>query len=146
MVARLLTGILGLVFTTLGLTFTIVGLVSQDDFLPIGIPFLVAGLASLGVCALLFRRAGGLARRRRDGRRVQAEITDVRLHPNIRIGAMLTVDLSVRIPSVPGGPFTRRVLLPPTMSIGPGDPIELLVDPEDPANFEPAVTAEHRLK
>ena len=146
MVTRLLTGIFGIVFTSLGVTFTILGLVGQDRFLTFGIPALIVGLASFTICALLFRRAAGLSRRRRDGRRAQAEITDVVLHPNIRIGAMLTVDLSVRIPSVPGGPFTRRVLVPPTMSIGAGDQIELLYDPADPANFEPAVTAEHRLK
>src|SRR3954451_14490499 len=104
MVTRLITGILGIVFTSLGLTFTIIGLVGQDEFLPIGVPFLVAGLASLGVCALLFRGEAARSRRRRDGRRAQAEVTGVVLHPGIRIGVMLTVDLSVRIPSVPGGP------------------------------------------
>jgi hypothetical protein len=143
---RLVTGILGIVFSALGVAFTIIGLAGVDGFLSPGIPILLAGLALLGVCARLFRRESERSRRRRNGRRVEAEVTDVRLHPNIRIGVMLTVDLTVRIPSVPGGPFTRRVLLPPTMSVGPGDTIELLFDPQEPANFEPAVTAEHRLR
>ena len=144
MVARLLTGILGLVFTSLGLTFTILGLVRRDDFLVIGVPFLVAGLASLGVCTLLFARAGAAGKRRT--RRAEADVTDVVLHPGTRVGVLLTIDLSVRIPSVPGGPFTSRVLIPPTMSLAAGDKVELLYDPDDPSNFVPAATAEHRLK
>jgi hypothetical protein len=146
MLARLLTGILGIVLTALGVPFTIIGLVGDDAFLAPGIPILAVGLVLLATCAALFRVEAARSRKRREGRRAQAEITAVRLHPGIRIGAMLTVDLSVRIPSVPGGPFTRRVLLPPTLAVGPGDEIEVLFDPSDPANFEPAVTAEHRLR
>jgi hypothetical protein len=144
-VARLLTGILGIVFTSLGLTFTIIALVAQDEFLPIGLPFLVAGLASLAVCAVLFRRSAARGRRRTS--RVQAEVVDVVLHPGIRVGVYLTIDLTVRFPSVRGdGPFTRRVLIPPTMQLGPGDQVELLYDPDDPSNFETAAVAEKRLR
>jgi len=146
MVLRLVTGITGIVATALGLTFTILGLVGPDEFLPIGIPILAVGLVDLTICAVLFRKAGEQSRRRRDGRRVSAEVVDVKLHPNIRVGVMLTVDLTVQIPSTPGGPFTRRVLLPPTFAVGAGDTIELMVDSEDPSNFEPVVTAEGRLR
>jgi hypothetical protein len=146
MVARLLTGILGIVFTSLGLTFTILGLVldGQSTFAIIGGPLLVAGLASLGVCVVLFKRAGAAGKRRTS--RAEAEVVDVVLHPGIRVGVYLTIDLTVRIPSVPGGPFTARVLIPPTMSLGPGDKVELLYDPGDPSNFETAAVAEKRLR
>ena len=144
MVARLLTGILGLVFTSLGLTFTIIALVAQDEFLPIGLPFLVVGVVLLGACVILFRRAAVLGRRRTT--RAAADVTDVVLHPGIRVGVFLTIDLSVRLPSVPGGPFTNRVLIPPTLQLGPGDKVDVYYDPSDPANFEVAATKEKRLR
>jgi hypothetical protein len=144
--ARLLSGILGIVAVSLGVPFLAIGLAADDEFVVPGVVALAIGLVLLAVWALLLRKEFARRARLRNGRRLAAEVVDAKLQRHIRVGVMMTVDLTVRIDGVPGGAQTRRVQLPPSAGVKPGDRIDVFVDPDDPSNFEPAVTVEGRLR
>lgn len=134
------SGILALVFLLLGLTFSVVGLVvdepdrgSPDGFVATGGALLVAGLLCATAFAALYRRHA--RRRRRQGPRAQAEIVSAILRPYVRVGALLTYDLTVRIPAA--GEVTQRVLVVPGTDLTEGGLIEVAYDPREPSNFEP---------
>jgi hypothetical protein len=142
MVKRLFCGILAAVFVPLGLAFTIVGLTVKhprsgkpEAFLYIGIPFLVVGLGLAVAFLVLRRREAERRRRRRAGLRATAEIVDAELNPHVRVGMSFSAKLTVDIPGA--GTVTRAVLVSPFTRLDPGTPIDVVYDPQDPANFEP---------
>lgn len=147
MITRLLTGILASVFLPLGVAFTGIGLVaddvdsgSPDDFLMIGVPLLAVGLALTAVFGVLMGRARAARRRRREGARAQATIVHAHLHSGVRMGVLLTYDLTVVFPA--GGEVTQRVFVAPNVPLTPGEEIEIAYDPAEPSNFEPAISIE----
>lgn len=146
MIMRLLSGILAVVVLPLGIVFTTIGLVADDvdsgspeDFLKLGLLLLAVGLLLAVVFAVSWRGAAAAKRRRREGARAQARIIQARLHPGVRVGVLLTYDLTVAFPAA-GGEVTRRVMIAPNVQLTPGEEIEVAYDPADPANFEPAIT------
>lgn len=141
MIIRLLQMVLGLVGLGVGLPFLGVAAGTGDGvFLGLGAGMTAAGAVLLALFLLARRRERAWLA---GASRTQAEVVDARLHPHIRIGSMLTVDLTVRFG---GRTHTRRVLIPPTLALGPGDTVEVLYDPERPERFHPAVTIERRLR
>ena len=143
MLPRLLSGILAAVFLPLGVAFTVVGVVSMQVFLYAGLPFLVAGLACAVAFVVLQRQEVARRRRRREGPRTSAEVVRAEWNPGVRVGSWLTVKLTVRFPAA--GTATRTVLIPPTMRLTEGGSLEILYDPQEPANFEPVATVERTL-
>ena len=141
MVQRLVSGILAAVFLPLGLVFTVIGLVADDvdrgepaGFLYVGLPLALAGVGFAIAFALLTRRA-----RRRKARRTQrasAEVVDAHLNTGVRSSGKFALRLTVRFD--PAGTRTTTVMWNPLIPIQAGDRIEVLYDPADPANFEPA--------
>ena len=143
MIKRVLSGILAVVLLPLGLTFVVLGLVLEDDgsgdkqgFLGAGIPLVLAGLALAGVFLLLRRREADRRRRRREGSRAPAEIVRAHFLAGVRVGALLAYDLTVSFPAA--GTVTRRVFVIPGTELIEGETIEVLYDPAEPDNFEPA--------
>jgi hypothetical protein len=146
MLPRLLSGILALVFVPLGATFVAVGLLSHHPdrgrpaaFLYVGTPFLVIGLGLAAACLVLRRREAERRRRRRAGLRATAEVVEATLNPHVRVGTSFALKLTVRIPGA--GTVTRTVFTSPFTRIDEGAEIDVLYDPGDPANFEPAARA-----
>jgi hypothetical protein len=140
--ARVTIGILAIVGIALGVPFTILGIVMSGDG---GTSFLVTGLAGLflgGIFAGLFLAFRGQDQKQRAARTstADAEVTDVQLHPGVRVGSMAYVTLTVRYPHATQGMQTvsRKLLIPPTMRPNPGTKLPVKYDPNDPANFAPA--------
>ena len=143
MVTRLLTGILACVLVPLGAVFVVLGLVLDDldrgepeDFVYVGAPLLAAGLAFAAAFAVLRARERERGRRRKQGLRAVARVVRADWRSGIRVGAWLTYDLTVHFDA--GGTVTRRVLVMPGTKILAGESIEILYDPDEPSNFEPA--------
>ena len=143
-VLAIVCAIVALVLTVLGLTFLAIGLAGAGDepagFRALGAVLLVTGLLLAGVAAVARSRRQAAARRRRAGDRARATIVRAQLHPYTRIGVLLTYTLTVRF--APAGEVTRKLLVPPSLELTPGEEIEVVYDPQDPANFEPAASAE----
>ena len=145
MITRLLTGILACVLVPLGIAFTVVGLVADDvdsgspeGFLVVGPSFLAVGMLLVAVFAVLSRRAGAAPRRRQEGVRTMARIVHAHLLAGVRIGVLVTYDLTVTFPAA--GEVTRRVSVAPNVQLTAGEEIEIAYDPADPSNFEPAAS------
>jgi hypothetical protein len=142
MVARLVSGILAVVFLPLGVFFVLVGVLVDDIdegdpivFIYIGVPFALVGLA----CAIVFfrswRRERGRRARRRAGLRTSAEVVSAQYQWNVRVNGRPALKLTVRIgDSTVSGMFLARDLQPPTA----GASVDVLYDPAEPSNFEPA--------
>jgi hypothetical protein len=147
MVYRLLAGILAAVFLPLGVVFVVVGLLvdhpdrgKPEDFVYIGVPFLVAGVALAATFVVLWRREAGRRRRRRQGLRTGAEVVRAELDWRVRVNGRPLLRLTVRLPgalsgdsTVSGAFISRDGSLPAA-----GARIDVLYDPADPSNFEPA--------
>lgn len=142
MVKRLISGILAVVFLPLGVFFVLLGLLVDDIdegdpivFLYIGLPFALVGL----VCAIVFVRSWRIERgrraRRRAGLRASAEVVSAQYQWNVRVNGRPALRLTVRIGDrTVSGMFLARDLQPPTA----GSSVDVLYDPADPTNFEPA--------
>lgn len=149
MVLRLVLGILAAVFLPLGLVFTVVGLTANEvdsgeprDFLRLGIALAAVGAGFALAFLVASRREAERRRRRREGLRATAEVVRARVNPNVRVGSSVTVDLTVRFATAgtPDGTVTRTLLVAPFSRLEEGATIEILYDPADPSNFEPAAT------
>jgi len=145
MIARLLTGILAVVFLPLGVVFTIVGATADqldrgepESMLAVGLAIGAVGLAFALAFALLQRRELVLRRRRRDGLRTSAEVVSAELKHNVRSGAKVGLRLTVRF--TPAGTVSRTLLALPTSAPAAGARIDVLYDPADPTNFEPVIS------
>jgi hypothetical protein len=146
-VSRLVTMIFAIVFLGLGVPFTILGIVSEEGFLYVGPALLFAGLVSGGLFLWMHGKERAARERRRNGTRAKAPIVALKYQPGIQVGSMLAIDLTVSVPAPRGvTQSTRRVLVPPTFAVGPGDEIEIVFDPDDPENFEPAITVDGGLR
>jgi hypothetical protein len=114
----------------------------QEGLAGLGIVMLAIGIG-LGLIAALVHLRARVERARRTERAV-AEIVRARLHTMTRIGVMLTYTLTLRFAPSGGAEteLTRKVLVPPTHPLEPGKRVEILYDPANPGNFEPASAAE----
>jgi hypothetical protein len=142
MVARLISGITALVFLPLGVAFTLIGLLVDDIdegdpvvFLYIGVPFLLVGLTCAFIFVRLWRRERARRARRRAGLRASAEVVSAQYQWNVRVNGRPALNLTVRIGDrTVSGMFLAKDLQPPTA----GSSVDVLYDPADPSNFEPA--------
>jgi len=142
MVLRLVFGILALTFVPIGVIFTVIGLtvdeVDEGDpqvFAYIGIPMLVVGLGFAGAFFVRWRKERARRARRRAGLRARAEIVSADVNWSVRVNGKPALKLTVRFGDttasgtfLAGGDFSLRT----------GDTIEVLYDPAEPSNFEPA--------
>ena len=141
MVARLLTGILAAVFLPLGVIFSLIGLLADDvdrgtpeGFLYAGLPLLAVGAGFAIAFATLVRREG--QRRARRTARATAEVVEARMNTGVRSSGKFATRLTVRFD--PAGTVSTQVMWDPMQPLQPGDAIEVVYDPGDPASFEPA--------
>ena len=141
MIGRLLTGILATVFLPLGLAFIAIGLLAGDvdrgepeGFVSAGIPLAAVGLALAAAFLMLRRREA--ARRARRTRRAVGEVVSARMNTGVRSNGRFALRLTVRFD--PAGTATTAVMWDPMRPLPPGERIEVVYDPEDPASFEPA--------
>jgi hypothetical protein len=146
MVARLVTGILALVFLPLGVVFVVIGLVvdepdrgSPEVFVYLGIPLALVGLACAAWFAVLQRREAARRSRRRAGLRATVEIVGADFNPSVRSGSKLAMKLTVRFPTAgtASGTVSTTLMVAPPGEFLAGRRVEILYDPQDPANFEP---------
>lgn len=143
MALRLTLGILAVTFLPLGLLFVVLGLVVEEPdrgepeaFLYVGAGLAVAGLALTVAFIVLWRREAARRRRRRQGLRAKVEV--VRADPNwsVRVNGRPALKLTVRHPDASDGTVTGTFLA--RRDLTPGDWIEIVYDPAEPSNFEPA--------
>ena len=149
MALRLVLGILAATFIPLGLAFTVIGLTvdevdrgSPEAFAYAGIPILLVGLAVGGAFLVLWRKERARRARRRAGLRAQAEIVSADVNWHVRVNGRPSLKLTVRFGDTTA---TGTFLAGGDYSLRTGDAIEVLYDPAEPANFEPAsLTSAHR--
>jgi hypothetical protein len=142
MALRLVLGILAATFIPLGVAFTVIGLTadevdrgSPEAFAYAGIPILVVGLALGGAFLVLWRKERVRRARRRAGLRAQAEIVSADVNWHVRVNGRPSLKLTVRFGDTTA---TGTFLAGGEYSLRAGDPIEVLYDPAEPTNFEPA--------
>jgi hypothetical protein len=123
--ARLLTGILAVVFLPLGITFAIVSGAG------VGAPFLAVGAAFAAVFLALLRKERG--RRARRQLRATAEVVSSKINHGVQLNAKRQLVLTVRIPGA--GEASGSFFWLPSNPVG--ERIDVLYDPADPSNFEP---------
>jgi hypothetical protein len=141
-VLRLVFGILALTFVPIGVIFTVIGLtvdeVDEGDpqaFVYIGIPILAVGLGFAGAFFVLWRKDRARRARRRAGLRARAEILSANVNRSVRVNGKPALKLTVRFgDTTASGTF----LAGGDYSLRTGDTIEVLYDPAEPTNFEPA--------
>jgi hypothetical protein len=142
-VAPLVILILAAVFVPLGIAYLVIGLAGGPDaFTALGVVFAAVGLAFLAGGLLLRGRARRVAREgeaKRTGK-AKATVVGVELNPYVRIGSLVTVRLTVRFAPIGrhADEFSRRLHVSPLQRLEPGLEIDVLYDPEDPGNFLPA--------
>ena len=141
MVQRLVSGILAAVFLPLGVIFSLIGLLADDvdrgepeGFLYAGLPLALIGAGFAVAFAVLQRRER--ARRARRTTRATAEVVEARINTGVRSSGKFGLRLTVRFE--PAGTATASLMWDPMQPLRPGDRVEVLYDPADPANFEPA--------
>jgi hypothetical protein len=141
-VIRLMAAIWAVLLVGGGVVLVVLGLVLEDGQEGLGAAMLAGGLGVGLIAWLLHVRSRAVRARRTE--RATAEIVQARLHTMTRIGVMLTYTLTVRFAPLGGAEaeLTRKVLVPPTHPPESGERVEILYDPKDPGNFEPASTAE----
>jgi hypothetical protein len=144
-VVRLVLGILAVVFLPLGIVFTIIGLTVEEvdrgepeAFVYVGLPLLAVGACLAIAFAVLWRRERARRRRRREGLHASAEIVRALPKANIRSGSRIAWQLTVRLPAT-SAPVTTTFFASPASDLKPGGRIDVLYDPADPSNFEPAL-------
>jgi hypothetical protein len=146
-VLRLVAGIFALTFLPMGVAFTVVGLVADEVdegdpmvFVYIGIPLALIGAAFAVMFVVLMRRERERRRRRLEGLRASVEVVRSHINPSVRSGRRLALELTVRMPNAgtPDGTVQQTFLVDPNEAPAEGSRIEVLYDPADPANFEPA--------
>ena len=138
MLARLLTGILAAVFLPLGIVFTIIGLAADDvdrgspeGFLYAGLPLAAVGVAFAVAFVVLMRQARG--RKARRTQRASAEVLDASINHGVQLNAKRQLTLTVRFPAA--GEVTGKFFWYPSIPVG--ERIDVMYDPDEPANFEP---------
>jgi hypothetical protein len=143
MVLRLVLGILAATFVPLGVVFTVIGLTadevdrgSPEAFAYVGIPILLVGLALGGGFLVLWRKERARRARRRAGLRAQAEIVSADVNWSVRVNGRPALKLTVSF--APAGTVSGTFLAGGNYSLRAGDAIEVLYDPAEPENFEPA--------
>jgi hypothetical protein len=146
-VLRLVLGILAVTFLPLGAVFVVIGLVVEEpdsgrpeDFVYVGTAIGLAGIACLVPFLILWRREAARRRRRREGPRATAEIVRARPNPRVRSRNWMYLDLTVRFPAAgtEDGTVTRTLVVDGSDHFPEGGHLEIVYDPEDPSNFEPA--------
>jgi Protein of unknown function (DUF3592) len=149
MALRLVLGILAVTFVPLGLVFTVIGLVADDvdrgspeGFLYAGLPILLVGLALAGAFLVLWRKERARRARRRAGLRARAEIVSADVNWSVRVNGRPALKLTVRF--APAGEVSGTFLAGGDYSLRTGDAIDVLYDPAEPANFEPAALTSAR--
>jgi hypothetical protein len=143
MVKRIIFGILAATFVPLGIVFTVIGLTvddvdegSPEAFVYLGIPILLVGLALAAAFLVLWRKERARRARRRAGLRAQAEIVSADVNWSVRVNGRPALKLTVSFS--PAGTVSGTFLAGGNYSLRAGDSIEVLYDPAEPANFEPA--------
>jgi hypothetical protein len=143
MVLRLVSGILAVTFLPLGLAFVVVGLVvdkpdsgSPEAFVYVGIPLALAGVACAVVFVVQWRRERARRARRRQGLRARAEVVEADVNWSVRVNGRPALRLTVRFAGA--GTVGGTFLVGPGPAPAPGESIDVLYDPADPSNFEPA--------
>ena len=141
MALRIVTGILAATFVPLGVVFTLIGLLADDvdrgspeAFAYVGIPFLVAGIACAATFFVLWRRERARRARRRAGLRATAEIVSADVNWHVRVNGRPSMRLTVRFGD---NTVTGTFLAGGSNRVAAGEPIDVLYDPGEPANFEP---------
>jgi hypothetical protein len=149
MVLRLLSGILAATFIPLGIAFTVIGVTadevdrgSPEAFVYVGVPLLVVGLGLGGAFFVLRRNERARRARRRAGLRAQAEIVSADVNWSVRVNGRPALRLTVRF--APAGTVSGTFLPRGDYSLHTGDSIDVLYDPAEPANFEPAALTSAR--
>ena len=143
MVFRLVMGILAVTFLPIGVLFVILGLAIDNPsrgepggLVWPGVWIGLAGVVLTIVFVVLWRREAARKRRRRAGLRANAEVVGVRLRPNVRSSGSIAMDLTVRDPTGTGT-VTGTFFVIPTLAPAEGAHVEILYDPAEPSNFEP---------
>jgi hypothetical protein len=124
--------IVALVFSLLGIAYTVVGVAGGPASI-LGPACLAAALVLGGVFVPL--RARARAAQAALTARGPATVVGVELHPYVRVGSLVNVTLTVRLA---GREVSRRVNVSPLLRLEPGAEIDVVYDPGDPANFQPA--------
>jgi hypothetical protein len=142
MVLRLVLGILAVTLLPLGVVFVVVGLLvdeprsgEPESFVYVGAPLALAGLVLATAFAVLQRREIARRRRRRQGLRARAEVVTADVNWSVRVNGRPALRLTVRLP---GAGTVSGTFLAGREDPAPGDWIEVLYDPAEPSNFEPA--------
>ena len=147
MVLRLVLGILAVTLLPLGAVFVVLGLVIDapdrgrpEDFVYAGVAIGLAGVACFVPFLLLWQREAARRRRRREGPRATAEIVRAQPNPRVRSRNWLALDLTVRFPAAgtEDGTVTRTLVVDISDRFPEGGHLEIVYDPTDPSNFEPA--------
>ena len=143
MIARLVTGILAVTFLPLGLVFLGIGLFIDeiDSGTPAGLARVGAACAVAGILlslvfVLLWRKEAKRRERRRAGLRASVEVLVADVRHGVQSNRKRGLRLAVRTPS--GETVTGSFLALPETAPAVGDRIEILYDPAEPQNFEPA--------
>jgi hypothetical protein len=126
--------IAALVFSLLGVAYTVVGVAGGPGAFTILGPACVAAALVLGAI-LVPLRARARAAQAALTARGRATVVGVELHPYVRVGSLVNVTLTVQLA---GCEVSRRVNVSPLLRLEPGAEIDVVYDPGDPANFQPA--------
>jgi hypothetical protein len=137
-VVSLVGGILAATSLPLGIVFLIIGVASDDGnvFQLAGIGLLAMGVVEGGV-ALVFRRRAKARDAAETAARVshaRARVLEATLNPYSRVGALSPMKLAVELG---GGRQARTIYVPATTSWQPGTEIQVAYAPDDPGNFVP---------
>lgn len=146
MVLRLTLGILAVTLVPLGVVFIVLGLVLDDPhrsrpeaFVYVGAPLAVTGLLLTVAFVALWRREAARRRRRRQGLRTRAEVVRADVDRRVRVKDKPALRLTVRLPaaSTSDGTVSGTFFAAARYDMTPGEWIEIVYDPAEPANFEP---------
>lgn len=146
MALRLTLGILAVTLVPLGVVFVVLGLVVDEPdrgrpeaFLYVGAPLALTGLAFTVAFILLWRREAARRQRRRQGLRTKAEVVRADVNWRVRLNGRPALRLTVRFPaaSTSDGTVSGTFVAGARYDLTPGEWIDILYDPAEPANFEP---------
>jgi hypothetical protein len=143
---RLTVGILAVTLVPLGVVFVVLGLVVDEPdrgrpeaFLYVGAPLALTGLAFTVAFILLWRREATRRQRRRQGLRTRAEVVRADVNWRVRLNGRPALRLTVRFPAAntSDGTASGTFLAGARYDLTPGEWIDIVYDPAEPANFEP---------
>ena len=149
MVLRLILGILAVTLVPLGVVFVVLGLVldepdrgQPDTFLYVGAPLALTGLAFTAAFIFLWRREAARRQRRRQGLRTRAEVVRADVDWGVRVNDRPALRLTVRLPaaSTSDGTVSGTFHTGAWYELTPGEWIDIVYDPAEPANFEPVAS------